>query len=269
MAAAQAIAMLGIAISTEIGHDNGAHIPGIVATVFISLYFCAFGIGWVGIPWLYPAEVNSLAMRTKGAALATACDWLFNYIVVQTTPIGIHYLKWGLYMVYAILNASFVPLVYFLVVETAGKSLEEIDRWFAAHPDWLVHKSHHRSSPSPTFGVTSQSSKYIDAENFDFPGPDTRGLDASNDTSDQDPSDSDDDITKRLKPRRVRTPKRQITPRHHNDSINVGRATDYDSQSTSRPVSARHRRSESGGDQFALGSDFGDEADWGQEDLHR
>ena len=80
-------------------------------------------------------------MRTKGAALATACDWLFNYFVVQTTPIGIHYLKWGLYLVYAILNACFVPIIYYFIVETAGKSLEQIDRWFAANPGWLVHKA--------------------------------------------------------------------------------------------------------------------------------
>ena len=141
MAAAQAIAMLGIAISTELGHSKGALVPGIVATVFITFYFLAFGFGWVATPWLYPAEVNSLSMRTKGAALATACDWLFNYIVVQTTPIGIHYLHWGLYLLYAILNASFVPLIYYLVVETAGKSLEQIDRWFSANPGWLVHRA--------------------------------------------------------------------------------------------------------------------------------
>ncbi len=140
MAAAQSIAMVGISISTEIGHDGGALIPGIVATVFITFYFLAFGFGWVATPWLYPAEVNSLGMRTKGAALATACDWLFNYFVVQTTPIGIHYLKWGLYLVYAILNACFVPIIYYFIVETAGKSLEQIDRWFAANPGWLVHK---------------------------------------------------------------------------------------------------------------------------------
>ena len=140
MAAVQAFAFFGIAVSTEIGHDQGAHIPGIVATVFISMYFLAFGFGWTATPWLYPAEVNSLSMRTKGAALATASDWLFNYIVVQTTPIGIQYLHWGLYLAYAILNASFVPLIYFLIVETAGKSLEQIDRWFAANPGWLVHK---------------------------------------------------------------------------------------------------------------------------------
>ena len=148
MAAVQSIAFLGISISTEVSHANGAHIPGIIATVFICLYFIAFGFGWVATPWLYPAEINSLSMRTKGAALATAMDWIFNYFVVQTTPIGIHYLKWGIYLVYCILNALFVPIIYLFIVETAGKSLEQIDRWFAQNPNWFVHTTSEKPSMS-------------------------------------------------------------------------------------------------------------------------
>ena len=63
--------------------------------------------------------------------------------VVQTTPPGIHHLKWGLYLIYAIFNAVFVPLVYYLVVETGGRSLEDTDRWFENNPRWLVHKADH------------------------------------------------------------------------------------------------------------------------------
>lgn len=67
----------------------------------------------------------------------------FGTVVVQTTPPGIHHLKWGLYLIYAVLNALFVPLVYYLVVETRGRSLEETDRWFEENPGWLVHKADH------------------------------------------------------------------------------------------------------------------------------
>lgn len=80
MAAAQSLAFLGVAISTEVSHNTSS---GVIATVCISAYFIAFGFAWNAIPWLYPAEINSLSMRTKGAALATACDWFFNYLVVQ------------------------------------------------------------------------------------------------------------------------------------------------------------------------------------------
>lgn len=64
-----------------------------------------------------------------------------NYVVVQTTPPGIHHLRWGLYLIYAFFNAAFVPLVYYVVVETHGLSLEDTDRWFEQNPGWLVHKA--------------------------------------------------------------------------------------------------------------------------------
>lgn len=146
-AGVMAVAFLGVSIGVGAGLANPeSHGAGIAATVFIWLYFTSFSSGWISMPWLYPAEVNSLKFRTKGAALATACDWLFNYVVVQTTPPGIQHLKWGLYLIYAVFNALFVPLVYYLVVETQGRSLEDTDSWFDRNTEWLVHKADHSTT---------------------------------------------------------------------------------------------------------------------------
>lgn len=38
---------------------------------------------------------------------------------------------WGTYLFFALLNAIFFPIIYFLYPETAGRSLEEIDIIFA------------------------------------------------------------------------------------------------------------------------------------------
>ncbi|KAF2726186.1 general substrate transporter [Polychaeton citri CBS 116435] len=155
-AAVMAVAFLGVSIGVGVGGVMPeSHAPGIAATAFIWLYFTSFSSGWISVPWLYPAEVNSLSFRTKGAALATACDWLFNYVVVQSTPPGIEHLKWGFYLIFAILNAFFVPLVYYVVVETRGRSLEETDRWFEANRAWLVHKADH--SLNNPLGATGTS----------------------------------------------------------------------------------------------------------------
>jgi hypothetical protein len=45
---------------------------GTASVAFFFLYYIAFGIGMLGVPWLYPTEVNSLPMRTKGAAVSSA-----------------------------------------------------------------------------------------------------------------------------------------------------------------------------------------------------
>jgi MFS family permease len=53
---------------------------------FFFLYYVFFGIGWQGVPWLYPTEINSLSMRTKGAALGTATNWIFNFMGMSPIP---------------------------------------------------------------------------------------------------------------------------------------------------------------------------------------
>lgn len=43
--------------------------------VFFFLFYIAFGVGMLGVPWIYPTEINSISMRTKGAAVSTATNW--------------------------------------------------------------------------------------------------------------------------------------------------------------------------------------------------
>ncbi|KAJ6510739.1 general substrate transporter [Mycena sanguinolenta] len=115
---------------------------GAGATVFFFTYYLFFGICWQGVPWLYPVEINSLAMRTKGAALATAMNWLSNYLIVEITPPGIAYLGWRFYLIWMFFNALFVPLVWLLYPETANRHLEDIDRLYRDSPTMVfVYKN--------------------------------------------------------------------------------------------------------------------------------
>ncbi|KAK8239029.1 general substrate transporter [Phyllosticta capitalensis] len=107
---------------------------------FFFLYYVFFGIGWQGVPWLYPAEINSMSMRTKGAALGTATNWIVNFMVVEITPPGISSLGWKFYIIWTVFNAAFVPIVYFFYPETADRSLEDLDRFFIDNHDIFVFK---------------------------------------------------------------------------------------------------------------------------------
>ncbi|GAB7355841.1 hypothetical protein MBLNU459_g6503t1 [Dothideomycetes sp. NU459] len=108
------------------------------SVAFFFLYYVFFGIGWQGVPWLYPTEINSLSMRTKGAALGTATNWIFNFMVVEITPIGIDTLQWKFYIIWTLLNFAFVPIVYFLYPETAGRTLEDVDAYFRDNHNIIV-----------------------------------------------------------------------------------------------------------------------------------
>ena len=54
--------------------------------------------------------------------------------------IGSYNLSYNVFLGYGVVNACLVPVVYFLVIETAGQGLEEIDAWVKDHPGWLVRK---------------------------------------------------------------------------------------------------------------------------------
>jgi len=106
---------------------------GIVAVSFFFVFFASFGMGMLGVPWLYPTEVNALTFRAKGASLAMATNWIMNYMVVQVTPVGIKNLGWRFWIIWAVICFSFIPVTYFFYPETANRTLEDIDRFFDAN----------------------------------------------------------------------------------------------------------------------------------------
>jgi hypothetical protein len=50
--------------------------PGIVAALFLFLFNTFFAIGWLGMTWLYPAEIVPLRIRAPANALATSANWV-------------------------------------------------------------------------------------------------------------------------------------------------------------------------------------------------
>lgn len=61
-------------------------------------------------------------------------------MVVEITPLGIEHLQWKFYIIWTVFNASFVPIVYFLYPETAGRTLEDLDRYFHDNKNILVFR---------------------------------------------------------------------------------------------------------------------------------
>ena len=61
-----------------------------------------------------------------------------NYMVVQVTLPGVQNLGWKFWIIWAIICFSFIPTTYFFYPETANRTLEDIDRFFATHPPIIV-----------------------------------------------------------------------------------------------------------------------------------
>nr|XP_036577935.1 uncharacterized protein CTRU02_11997 [Colletotrichum truncatum]KAF6785065.1 hypothetical protein CTRU02_11997 [Colletotrichum truncatum] len=112
------------------GPDKTNKSMSILAVVFIFLYYVFYGLSLLSIPFMYPAEVNSQRMRNMGTSIATAVNWTCVYIVVVVTPTAIDSIGWKYYLIYAIFNFAFVPIIWHWYVETANLSLEQVDRLF-------------------------------------------------------------------------------------------------------------------------------------------
>lgn len=76
---------------------------------------------------MYASEIMPLRTRNKGVALGAASHWLSNFVIVYVTPQAIQSLGYRLYIIWALLNAAFVPITWLFYPETAGRSLEEMD----------------------------------------------------------------------------------------------------------------------------------------------
>ncbi|KAH7084551.1 general substrate transporter [Paraphoma chrysanthemicola] len=93
---------------------------------FIMLYNIVYGFTWGPMPWLLPAEIFPLRGRSKGMALATTSNWIFNFIIGMVSPDAFAGIGGYFYLVIAGFCLFSAGLSHFYYVETAGHSLEEI-----------------------------------------------------------------------------------------------------------------------------------------------
>lgn len=93
---------------------------------FVMLYNIVYGFTWGPMPWLLPAEIFPLRGRSKGMALATTSNWIFNFIIGMVAPDAFAAIGGYFYLVIAGFCLFSAGLSQFYYVETAGHTLEEI-----------------------------------------------------------------------------------------------------------------------------------------------
>lgn len=177
-AVGQCCCWLAITILLNFAHREAPDSPqevklGSIAVAFFFLFNCFFGAGWQGVSWLYPTEINSTRYRISGMSYGVATNWLINFAVVFITPLGIAKLGSQFYVIWTVLNGLMVPIIYLFYPETSGRSLEDIDRMFEAHPSvWVfTHPSMISRRPPPNFSRRSSRAMNNETELDDMPTP--------------------------------------------------------------------------------------------------
>lgn len=98
-AAGMSISMVILAVCASLD-TNGAKVT---VVVFLFIFNTFFAIGWLGMTWLYPAEVVPLKIRAPANALATSSNWIFNFMVVMITPVAFDNIGYQTYIIFAVM----------------------------------------------------------------------------------------------------------------------------------------------------------------------
>ncbi|KAG7118871.1 Lactose permease like protein [Verticillium longisporum] len=94
------------------------------------LYGIVSSFCWTPLQALYPAEVLSTDIRGKGLAANNLIAGLFGFINLYAIPTGLEDIGWRMYTILLSLHVVHWVLMWFVSVETMGRSLEELEEIF-------------------------------------------------------------------------------------------------------------------------------------------
>ena len=118
------LGLLGVVFS--LGATSGA--AGLLATICLALYIASFAISLGPIFWLMISEIYPLNMRGSAMSIAALCNWGSNFIVALIFPVLLATFGGaGAFWLFAVLGIVAWIFVYFMVPETKGRTLEEIE----------------------------------------------------------------------------------------------------------------------------------------------
>jgi len=99
---------------------------------FIAIFIFFFASTWGPGAWILIGEIFPLPIRSRGVALSTSSNWLWNTIIAVITPYMVGpdkgNLRSNVFFVWGGLCTCAFVYAYFLVPETKGLSLEQVDK---------------------------------------------------------------------------------------------------------------------------------------------
>jgi len=115
------------------GNSLANNISAVNAQIaFIAIFIFFFASTWGPGAWIVIGEIFPLPIRARGVGLSTASNWLWNTIIAVITPYMVGEdegnLKSSVFFIWGGLCTCAFVYTYFLVPETKGLSLEQVDK---------------------------------------------------------------------------------------------------------------------------------------------
>ncbi|KAH9872865.1 hypothetical protein J1614_005259 [Plenodomus biglobosus] len=104
------------------------------AIAFVCIYIFFFASSWGPVAWVVTGELFPLKARAKCLSMTTASNWLLNWAIAYSTPYMVDEehanLRSKVFFVWGSFCFVCIAFVYFMIYETKGLSLEEVDELY-------------------------------------------------------------------------------------------------------------------------------------------
>ncbi|KAK7924025.1 quinate permease [Apiospora marii] len=141
-----------------------------MAIVAIYFHAIAWSIGWFSIPYLVSAEIFPLRIRSLNVAVGMAVHWANYFGCSRAMPsllVGTN--RYGAFVFFCSVCVVSLGYVFFAMPETAGRSLESMDKLFE-QPWYKVHKIAYPKVEDLKQDLRTQKEIELDEEKADEPG---------------------------------------------------------------------------------------------------
>jgi len=107
--------------------------PGIITMVTVIIYGVGFQFAWGTIPWIYPAEIFSMAEKESAVSLAVGVNYVANAAIIYITPTLMKWSTPGTLLFFGALNVLNAIFVLVYIKETKGVAFQHIPDLFRRH----------------------------------------------------------------------------------------------------------------------------------------
>ncbi|KAJ2612873.1 hypothetical protein H4S08_002497, partial [Coemansia sp. RSA 1365] len=105
-----------------------------LALASLIFYVAMYAVGLGNLPWLIQSEIFGQGIRSKAGSIATATNWASNFIVSVTfLTMTLHITASGTFWLYAGIMLLGLLFVFFMVPETKGLKLEDVQKLFVGN----------------------------------------------------------------------------------------------------------------------------------------
>ena len=106
---------------------------GAAMIVFAALFIFGYAATWGPIVWCITGEIYPTRYRATAMGLATASNWIWNFLISFFTPYITGAIDYQYGYVFAACCFTGAVITYFFVCESQGRSLEETDTMYILH----------------------------------------------------------------------------------------------------------------------------------------